>query len=108
MVELLAPVMPIREETRLMDFILDPGLRGYPDLARMIQESRPILEDALGETAKVATARWSVAGESGRHRAILNLSDFTYPQGVNAELEPRDFEDPRYLRRRFYDLLGGL
>ena len=87
---------------------LDPSLQAHPDLLKAIQDSRQTLEDALGETAKLATAKWRVGADAGRQIVILNLSDYTWPKGVETRITPADFQDKPYLWRRFYGLLGEL
>jgi hypothetical protein len=87
---------------------LDPSLTAHPDLMKSIREARPILQEALGHAARLATAKWRVGDDAGRQIVILNLSDFTWPSGVETRLTPADLQDKQYLWRKFHGLLGDL
>ena len=92
----------------MKSFTLSPELQTDPRLSTLVERTRPILEDVLGQSAGLVDAEWKLAQDHGRPAVILKLRDFTYPPGCEKRFSPDDLEGGAYLRQEFHRLWGDL
>lgn len=82
-------------------------LRSRRDLTEGIERANRILEDELGESAKLVSAEWSLVKDAqGRELILLTLSDFT--GDTHTVFAPEEFKRASSLRGHLYRLWGDL
>lgn len=93
----------------MKSWVLADDIRSDRDLADAVRETRPVVEDVLGESSSQVDVRWSLAADpAGRPAVILNLSDWTQPGGVEARFRPDELGLSRDTWRRVHRLWGDL
>jgi hypothetical protein len=103
-----ARVRVVREEHDMKKFAPSPEIQRHPRLSALVEGTRPILEDVLGQSAGLVEAEWSLEKDQGRPVLTLKLSDFTYPKGCKQRFTPAELEGGGYLRQDFHRLWGDL
>lgn len=89
---------------------LSNELRADLALSERVERTRPLVEDVLGSTSSaLVDAHWRViALPDGRRSVVLNLSDWTWPQGVNTRFAPEELGLNPETRWKVHRLWGDL
>lgn len=90
-------------------FELNPELQRDRQLAERVQALAPVVGEALGSSGSQVNARWRLAKDDpAQPFVVLNLSEWSYPWGVDRGFEPDTLEDSRQFRRQILDSLFDL
>ena len=89
---------------------LTDEVRDNAALSERVGSVRPLVEDVLGPSSSaLVRARWSLSGQpDGQRWVILNISDWTYPGGVEARFASEEFGVNLETRWKVHRLWGDL
>lgn len=89
---------------------LAEGVRADPAINERVNKVQPLIEDALGPTSSgLVRARWTVSTQpDGRRSVVLNLSDWTCPEGVETRFTPEELGVNPETRWKVHRLWGDL
>lgn len=88
---------------------LSDDLRRDSSLSRIVDAMRGVVEEAIGPTADLVQADWSIrTDKSGKKGAVLRISDWTCAEGVETTFTPEDLASPTQARRKIHWLWGDL
>lgn len=93
----------------MTEWEVSQDIRADRRLSEAVDQTRSLIDDVLGETTPPAAARWHTDSDpSGRLIAVLNLSDWTYPEGVEARFRPEELGPDPSTSRKVQRLCGEL
>ena len=90
-------------------FELDPVLQRDRELADRVKSLAPVVGEVIGTDGSQVNVSWRLEKEDPLHPFIvLNLSEWSYPWGVDRGFAPSELVDTRRFRRLVLDSLFDL
>ena len=85
-------------------------VRADSALSERVGKVQSLVEDVLGPASSgLVRARWAVSDQpNGRRWLVLNLSDWTWPAGVEARFAPEELGNDPETRWKIHRLWGDL
>lgn len=89
---------------------LSEELRADMALSERVNRTRKLIDEVLGPTSSGwVSARWTMTTRpDGRRTLSLNLSDWTWPDGVEAQFSPEELDLNSETRWKIHRLWGDL